>query len=189
MITCEAVVTNAAWELRGAEEEEGVGYCVRRNCADAVAPHPARPRQGTDLPYGFQSMMAHGLRHFFYHRSPHTLTSGRCGLPGAQGLRVRVGLHSGVAPHEMEKGMAADGRWVYTGIPMALAKAVGDAADGGMVVMTQACFQRLARTKQLADVLVLCMGMYQLNGDSVEPTCVYQVRAYLEGSCREVRED
>jgi len=49
---------------------------------------------------------------------------------------------------------------------MDIAKAVGDVAAGGMVLMTRACVEQLEPAKALKDVSMLCLGCYQLEGAS-----------------------
>jgi hypothetical protein len=49
-----------------------------------------------------------------------------------RGLRVRMGLHSGVEADECTHN-ATTGRRAYGGVAMKAAKAVSDAAAGGMV--------------------------------------------------------
>ncbi|KAG1668621.1 hypothetical protein FOA52_001490 [Chlamydomonas sp. UWO 241] len=46
-----------------------------------------------------------------------------------QGLRVRIGMHSGVQKGDVERN-ATSGRVYFTGVPLALTKAVADAAPG-----------------------------------------------------------
>ncbi|KAG1660559.1 hypothetical protein FOA52_002003 [Chlamydomonas sp. UWO 241] len=89
------------------------------------------------------------------------------------GLRVRVGMHSGVSKTDVERNSTA-GRMFFTGMPLALAKAVGDAGAGGMVLMTQDTFERMNPVRELSDVLVLCLGDHQAKDDSLGPVCLYQ---------------
>ncbi|KAG1664272.1 hypothetical protein FOA52_009774 [Chlamydomonas sp. UWO 241] len=90
-----------------------------------------------------------------------------------RGLRVRVGMHSGVAKTDVERNTTA-GRMFFTGMPLALAKAVGDAGAGGMVLLTQDAFERLRPDRALSNVLVLCIGDHVFKDDGLKPVCLYQ---------------
>ncbi|KAG1658835.1 hypothetical protein FOA52_008260 [Chlamydomonas sp. UWO 241] len=91
-----------------------------------------------------------------------------------RGLRVRVGMHSGVSKTDVERNTTA-GRMFFTGMPLTLAKAVGDAGAGGMVLMTQDTFERLRPDRALSDVLILCLGDHRtLKDDTIGPVCLYQ---------------
>lgn len=80
------------------------------------------------------------------------------------GLRVRIGLHSGVEDRADIKRNAATNRMEYSGEALANARSVCGAAHGGMVLLSEAAFRRLPM-EQLADQLVLChMGEYTLKG-------------------------
>ena len=59
-----------------------------------------------------------------------------------------MGLHSGVAKSDLEHNPTA-GRAFFTGMPMELAKAVGDAGDGGMILV-RATVARFASACRLA---------------------------------------
>ncbi|KAG1676531.1 hypothetical protein FOA52_000074 [Chlamydomonas sp. UWO 241] len=89
------------------------------------------------------------------------------------GLRVRVGMHSGASKTDVERNSTA-GRHFFTGAPLALAKAVGDAGAGGMVLLTHNTFERLRPHRALSDVLVLCMGEHLFKDDSRDSVCLYQ---------------
>ncbi|KAG1657236.1 hypothetical protein FOA52_000439 [Chlamydomonas sp. UWO 241] len=89
-----------------------------------------------------------------------------------RGLRVRVGMHSGVSKTDIERNSTA-GRMFFTGLPLVLAKAVGDAGAGGMILLTQDAFERLNPARTLDDVLLLCMGDHQVKGD-LGVVCLYQ---------------
>jgi hypothetical protein len=54
-----------------------------------------------------------------------------------RGLRVRLGMHSGI--HESSDAVfnKTSGRVMYGGLPLATAKAVGDCGQGGMVLLSQ----------------------------------------------------
>ncbi|KAG1678413.1 hypothetical protein FOA52_015180 [Chlamydomonas sp. UWO 241] len=89
-----------------------------------------------------------------------------------KGLRVRVGMHSGVPKGTVERN-ATSGRVFLGGMPLALAKAVGDAGAGGMVLLTQESFERVQPDRALKGVLVLALGEHGLK-DDLGTVCVYQ---------------
>ncbi|GFR41382.1 hypothetical protein Agub_g2065 [Astrephomene gubernaculifera] len=83
-----------------------------------------------------------------------------------RGLRVRMGLHSGV-PSVADVGCnEASGRIAYSGNPLRLAKAVSDAANGGMILLSETALQQLlldpSAPKALQNVLLLWMGQHHL---------------------------
>eukprot|EP00198_Chlamydomonas_reinhardtii_P014049 XP_001703386.1 predicted protein [Chlamydomonas reinhardtii] len=60
-----------------------------------------------------------------------------------RGLRVRMGLHSGVpSPGDVSRNTAS-GRVVFSGYPLRLAKAVSDAAHGGMILFSETVREEL----------------------------------------------
>ncbi|PNH12300.1 hypothetical protein TSOC_000775 [Tetrabaena socialis] len=83
-----------------------------------------------------------------------------------RGLRVRMGLSSGVNSGADVCRNAASGRIAYSGYPLRLAKAVTDAAHGGMVLLSEATREQLladeAAGRALQHVLVLWMGRHAL---------------------------
>ncbi|KAG1668893.1 hypothetical protein FOA52_016062 [Chlamydomonas sp. UWO 241] len=93
-----------------------------------------------------------------------------------RGLRVRVGMHSGVSKTDVERNATA-GRMFFTGTPLALAKAVGDAGAGGMILMTQDMFQRINPALAPNDALLLCMGDHRVKDACLDPVCLYQAIA------------
>ena len=94
---------------------------------------------------------------------------------------MRIGLHSGVTRSDIERNQTS-GRAVCTGVPLALAKAIGDAGQGGMVLLSQACFERLQlvplKLKQ-SRPLILCMGEHKLKDEVLPPAMLYQVRVAI----------
>jgi len=95
-----------------------------------------------------------------------------------RGLRVRVGMHSGVDKSNLVHNKAA-GRLSYTGYPLAMAKATCDAAQGGMVLLSASTFMRLHMgdkdvSKLLRDVTMACVGEYALKDQSMPPAVLYQ---------------
>ncbi|KAJ9514245.1 hypothetical protein QJQ45_012245 [Haematococcus lacustris] len=110
-----------------------------------------------------------------------------------RGLRVRVGLHSGV--HEAADAVfnKTTGRMQYGGRPLAIAKAVGDVGQGGMVLLSQAAFEQLPVSKLASFGLLLNMGDYVFTKDeSLPATPIYQAfgrgleqrTAFLQGPLR-----
>ncbi|KAG2494400.1 hypothetical protein HYH03_007452 [Edaphochlamys debaryana] len=79
-----------------------------------------------------------------------------------RGLRIRVGLHSGPGASEVELCLV-DGVEVarYTGDFLATAKAIGDAAVGGMTVLSGAAFrayQQLRQRARMPDIMLMHVG-------------------------------
>ncbi|KAL6747219.1 hypothetical protein V8C86DRAFT_3148514 [Haematococcus lacustris] len=110
-----------------------------------------------------------------------------------RGLRVRVGLHSGV--HEGSDALLnkTTGRMQYGGRPLAMAKAVGDVGQGGMVLLSQAAFEQLPVAKLASFGMLLNMGDYVFTKDeSLPATPIYQAfgrglehrAAFLQGPLR-----
>ncbi|GIL42590.1 hypothetical protein Vafri_567, partial [Volvox africanus] len=77
----------------------------------------------------------------------HLFRSCQAGDPGAVlvagGLSVRMGVHSGVAITQVSYNRVA-GRTQYSGAALETAKAVCDAAQGGMVLLSHSAFEQLA---------------------------------------------
>ncbi|KAG1659792.1 hypothetical protein FOA52_015893 [Chlamydomonas sp. UWO 241] len=90
-----------------------------------------------------------------------------------KGLRVRIGMHSGVESGDVERNITS-GRMVVGGAPLQLAKAVGDAGAGGMVLMTQETFERLHPDRARNGVIMLALGEHGLTDNSLGTVCVYQ---------------
>lgn len=61
-----------------------------------------------------------------------------------RGLRVRIGMHSGIDSSLDVFKNPSSGRTRYVGRSMAVAKAVCDAAQGGMVLLSQDAFQNVS---------------------------------------------
>ncbi|KAG2428782.1 hypothetical protein HXX76_011482 [Chlamydomonas incerta] len=87
------------------------------------------------------------------------LEDGMAGAPklALRGLRVRIGMHSGVAPAEVVE--TAQGCCEYRGAALARAKAVCDMAGGGVTLLTEATHAayRMGRHK-LPQIQVLHVG-------------------------------
>ncbi len=92
-----------------------------------------------------------------------------------RGLRVRVGVHTGVPDARDVVLNATTGRTQYTGQPLSTAKAVADCGPGGMVLLSSATFAAVpaARLQRLG--LPLNMGEYRFSAEQVPPGAVYQL--------------
>jgi hypothetical protein len=77
------------------------------------------------------------------------------------GLRVRVGLSSGVTPADVSFNAVA-GRRQFGGAALAAAKIVCDAAQGGMVLMSAPTFAQLVAHALPPGLVALHMGEYQM---------------------------
>ncbi|KAG2423040.1 hypothetical protein HXX76_015556 [Chlamydomonas incerta] len=95
-----------------------------------------------------------------------------------RGLRVRVGLHSGVRAAEVvSKALAADGgvrAADYTGDVVAICKEVSDAAMGGMVVLSGSAFralqlQLLSRKSRAPEAMLLHLGEHVIKPPAQGP--------------------
>ncbi|KAG1669083.1 hypothetical protein FOA52_004002 [Chlamydomonas sp. UWO 241] len=71
-----------------------------------------------------------------------------------KGLRVRIGMHSGVEKVHVERS--------------------GTSGAGGMVLLTEECFYRLQSDRGLKDVVMLAMGRHTVSDPNIGPVCVYQ---------------
>ena len=98
------------------------------------------------------------------------------------GLRVRMGLHSGLdTPDEMSFNRAA-GRVQYSGVFLSMGKYVGDVAAGGMVLLSESTLNALrqspSKLKTLpAGSMVMAMGRHELGatGEDEDGTTLYQM--------------
>lgn len=91
-----------------------------------------------------------------------------------RGLRVRLGLHTGISSAADVIENKVSGRVEYAGVPLALAKAVSDAGHGGMVLLSGDTFAALPPNSKQG--LVLNLGDVSFTKDSaLPPTTLYQV--------------
>ncbi|KAG2443269.1 hypothetical protein HYH02_009342 [Chlamydomonas schloesseri] len=98
-----------------------------------------------------------------------------------RGLRVRMGLESGVASAAIVRN-AASGRLRYGGPALRLARAIGDSGQGGMVLLGESTMSALqamgagALTRALKghSFWTLWMGVYALP-DDLGNACIYQL--------------
>ncbi|KAL6750964.1 hypothetical protein V8C86DRAFT_758662 [Haematococcus lacustris] len=68
------------------------------------------------------------------------------------GLRIRCGVHTGVASAQDVSYNTSSARMQYSGAPLALARAVCDAAQGAQILLSQDCFAALPQ-QQLRDAV------------------------------------
>uniref|UniRef100_A0A7S3R8N7 Guanylate cyclase domain-containing protein n=1 Tax=Dunaliella tertiolecta TaxID=3047 RepID=A0A7S3R8N7_DUNTE len=98
--------------------------------------------------------------------------------PGAllvlRGLRVRMGAASGVEQEDVHM-QGAQGRAQYSGPTMAAAKAVVDAAQGGMVLISSRTFQQVPAKLLHGQMLFAFMGEHVLKGEKKMHMQLYQV--------------
>ncbi|GFH22495.1 guanylate cyclase domain-containing protein [Haematococcus lacustris] len=109
-----------------------------------------------------------------------------------QGLRVRMGMASGTSGAEEVTFNASLGRVKYGGALMAAAKAIQDAAQGGMVLTTSSTFKQLSVESLVSELLVISMGEHVLKAGE-EAVQVYHLlnqalshRAFHLGAVRSV---
>ncbi|GFH17596.1 guanylate cyclase domain-containing protein, partial [Haematococcus lacustris] len=109
-----------------------------------------------------------------------------------QGLRVRMGMASGTSSADEVTFNASLGRVKYGGALMAAAKAIQDAAQGGMVLATSSTFKQLSVESLGSELLVISMGEHVLKAGE-EAVQVYHLlnqalshRAFHLGAVRSV---
>ncbi len=100
-----------------------------------------------------------------------------------RGLRVRVGVHSGVAEADVKGSDPQSRRTKYGGRALGTTKAMGDCGHGGTVTLSEACLAALARSPdrlvQLAHVIHLGDYMFPAGSaasggaDAVASSAVY----------------
>ncbi|KAF5828909.1 nucleotide cyclase [Dunaliella salina] len=90
--------------------------------------------------------------------------------PGAtlvfRGLRVRMGINSGILSAADSKLNKAAGRMHYTGRSLGYAKAISDAACGGMILLGNDTHERLSMHSLLEHVMTLHLGEHMLCKDA-----------------------
>ncbi|KAL6749501.1 nucleotide cyclase [Haematococcus lacustris] len=91
-----------------------------------------------------------------------------------RGLRVRMGMTSGGATAADVTYNKAASRMQYSGAFLQAAKYVGDAAAGGMVLLSEGTHSRLPLTELWDKAMVLNFGDYVLS-DSLPPMTLYQM--------------
>lgn len=97
-----------------------------------------------------------------------------------RGLRVRVGMHSGVHDTCEVAFNSTTGRWQYSGVVMEVTKAVSSCAEGGMVLMTAHTFKQLPLSQLHPAADIIQMGQHTLvhsSGPATEedePQWLYQ---------------
>ncbi|KAG2438813.1 hypothetical protein HXX76_005354 [Chlamydomonas incerta] len=96
-----------------------------------------------------------------------------------RGLRVRMGLHTGVASAAEVTVNATSGRTQYSGDCITWAKHVSDTAHGGMVVFGEATRQRLdADAVRAARPYVLYSGLHVVGREGIEHTAQQRLHLY-----------
>ncbi|KAJ9511501.1 hypothetical protein QJQ45_029838 [Haematococcus lacustris] len=83
------------------------------------------------------------------------------------GLRIRCGVHTGVASAQDVSYNTSSARMQYSGAPQALARAVCDAAQGAQILLSQACFAALPQ-QQLRDAVSLAFPIPRASSISVK---------------------
>ncbi|KAL6762373.1 nucleotide cyclase [Haematococcus lacustris] len=96
-------------------------------------------------------------------RSTAVVPSGTAGsLLLFRGLRVRMGMHTGVHDPSDVARDAGTGRQRYSGAILAAAKAVQDCAQGGQVLISEATFAELGSLALREDLVVMHAGQHVL---------------------------
>ncbi|GFR47140.1 hypothetical protein Agub_g8830 [Astrephomene gubernaculifera] len=124
------------------------------------------------------SSSTHPQHHHHHHHHHHL---GRAARQLAfRGLRVRMGIHSGIPEASDVSYNHAEARYHYTGVGMALARGVQGAAAGGQVLLSDATFALIRGGgpggKRVRDAVVLHMGEHELDAKlpSGGPQQLYQ---------------
>lgn len=91
-----------------------------------------------------------------------------------RGLRVRMGMHTGIHNDADVAYNKAAARMQYGGEILQYAKAVGDAAAGGMILLGEATYRLLPMDRLWDKAMVMHMGEYRLK-DSMPVLPLYQV--------------
>jgi len=91
-----------------------------------------------------------------------------------RGLRVRMGINTGVAESDVQISKTS-ARVHFAGAALRTTKAVSDAAQGGMVLLSASAFKSLAACGMLADLVLLNMGEHELSPDLPTRKTLYQV--------------
>ncbi len=87
-------------------------------------------------------------------------------MHNCRGLRVRMGVHSGVAEADVKGADPQSRRTKYGGRALGTAKAMGDCGHGGTVTLSEACLAALARSpdRLVQLVHVIHLGDYAFGG-------------------------
>ncbi|GLI65577.1 hypothetical protein VaNZ11_009149 [Volvox africanus] len=94
-----------------------------------------------------------------------------------RGLRVRMGIHSGVPDSEHVLYNQAEARYQYSGVGMVLARAVQGAAAGGQVLLSDSTFALVRdgrRAKRLRDAVLIHAGEHVLDTKLPAAQQIYQ---------------
>ncbi|KAG2501549.1 hypothetical protein HYH03_000056 [Edaphochlamys debaryana] len=82
-----------------------------------------------------------------------------------RGLRVRMGMHAGISNEADVAYNKAAARMQYSGEILQYAKSVGDAAAGGMILLSEATYRRLPMERLWDKAMVMHVGEYKLKDD------------------------
>ncbi|EFJ49433.1 guanylyl and adenylyl cyclase family member, partial [Volvox carteri f. nagariensis] len=91
-----------------------------------------------------------------------------------RGLRVRMGMHTGITNEADVAYNKAAARMQYSGEILQYAKAVSDAAAGGMILLSEATYRRLPMERLWDKAMVMHVGEYKLK-DDLPVLSLYQV--------------
>ncbi|PNH11821.1 hypothetical protein TSOC_001320 [Tetrabaena socialis] len=86
-----------------------------------------------------------------------------------RGLRVRMGVHSGLQSDSDVQLNRTANRMQYTGVGLQMAKAMCDCAHGGQILMSEAAFTQLAVESLKERVMVLHMGEHRYGSKGAQP--------------------
>eukprot|EP00798_Chlamydomonas_sp_ICE-L_P016127 gene16127-22271_t len=90
-----------------------------------------------------------------------------------RGLRVRMGVHTGLGDSKDIEYNRITGRTEYLGESMAITKSVADAATGGMVTCTEATFRQVRASSLDVSMVIAHMGELSFASDSSMNVNVY----------------
>ncbi|KAG2434059.1 hypothetical protein HXX76_007787 [Chlamydomonas incerta] len=82
-----------------------------------------------------------------------------------RGLRVRMGMHTGISNEADVAYNKAAARMQYSGEILNYGKSVSDAAAGGMILLSEATYRRLPMERLWDKALVMHVGEYRLKDD------------------------
>ncbi|GIL79822.1 hypothetical protein Vretifemale_9103 [Volvox reticuliferus] len=82
-----------------------------------------------------------------------------------RGLRVRMGMHTGISNEADVAYNKAAARMQYSGEILQYAKSVSDAAAGGMILLSDATYRRLPIERLWDKAMVMHVGEYKLKDD------------------------
>ncbi|MEW5301527.1 MAG: hypothetical protein WDW36_004384 [Sanguina aurantia] len=98
-----------------------------------------------------------------------------------RGLRVRMGLHAGMHNENEVTYNRTDARTQYGGDTITVAKAVADAAHGGMVLLSEETYKKLPLERLWDKYLVLHVGEHRLRDIPASMNLYHSLNRTLEG--------